>query len=334
MTVSQTKREATSRLLEEIQRDLPLIDRPYAEMASRCGISESEAIGVLEQQHIENVIREISAIIDGRRIGFQSTLVAVRTPKDLMEKVARRISAHSGVSHNYQRNHFYNIWFTVAVEVDRNLVDEIEELLRPGNDLTFLLLPSVKTYKLRVHLSIDSKSGRRKGQGDLPVKKDNRKVVLSEKQRKLLARLESPFPLVPLPWKAIADQIGESREWVIETIGRLKASGVIRRIAGVLRHRRVGYTANGMSCFAVPLDRIDEAGQKAAEYRSVSHCYHREAQGTWQYPLFAMIHAKSKNECRETAQAIAAEIHCEDYQVLFSVREFKKERVRYFGGAK
>ena len=206
--------------------------------------------------------------------------------------------------------------------------------MRPGTELSYLLLPSIKTYKLRVHLSMGANEVKRENPQSVPPDRHkSRSVLLSSNERKLLAALEQPFPLTPSPWKSIGDEIGETQEWVLKMIRYLKDSGVIRRIAGVLRHRKVGYTANGMTCFAVPLELIDEAGLKAAGSPSVSHCYHREVGGAWRYPLFAMIHAKSRNECRETARIIAADIGCDDYQVLFSTREFKKERVKYFGGA-
>ena len=115
MTSNRVSSEATSRLLEEIQKDLPEVDRPFAELASRCGIGEAEAISILNTQCEDKIIRDISAIIDGRRIGFRSTLAAVKVPDNLVESTARRISAHPGVSHNYLRNHTYNIWFTIAV---------------------------------------------------------------------------------------------------------------------------------------------------------------------------------------------------------------------------
>ena len=161
MTVKQGDGDAVSRILEEIQKDLPEVDRPFKEIASRCGIDETEAINIIVTQCKDNIIREISAIIDARKIGFHSTLVAVSVPDNLLEITARRISAHPGVSHNYQRNHIHNIWFTIAVPRERDLADEVEALVGPGQGVSYLLLPTVTTYKLRVHLSIGT-GGRKK----------------------------------------------------------------------------------------------------------------------------------------------------------------------------
>ena len=126
--------KTTAVLLERIQKDLPLTDRPFAEIASRSGTDELEALRILGKLQKDGTIREISAIIDSRRIGF--------------------CSAHPGVSHNYHRDHGYNIWFTIAVPPGRDLAKEVETLVRSAENTSYLLLPSLKTYKLRVDLKI------------------------------------------------------------------------------------------------------------------------------------------------------------------------------------
>jgi DNA-binding Lrp family transcriptional regulator len=98
----------------------------------------------------------------------------------------------------------------------------------------------------------------------------------------------------------------------------------------VLRHRQVGFDANGMACFAVPEDRIEDAGRRAAQFSQVSHCYHRKSHPEWPYPLFAMVHARDRDACARIVSEIAETIGCRDYRILYSSREFKKERVKYF----
>ncbi|NIV29388.1 MAG: hypothetical protein GWN58_07735 [Anaerolineae bacterium] len=105
----------------------------------------------------------------------------------------------------------------------------------------------------------------------------------------------------------------------------------MRRFSAVLRHRRVGYKANGMACWVVPESRLETVGQLAAQYPQVSHCYHRPAcPPRWPYTLFTMIHGQTKTDVEAVVSRIAQETGLEDYEVLYSTREFKKERVRYF----
>jgi DNA-binding Lrp family transcriptional regulator len=125
--------------------------------------------------------------------------------------------------------------------------------------------------------------------------------------------------------------LGVSEEALLDKARALQAAGIMRRFSAVLRHRRVGYTANGMACWVVPDARIEEAGRRAAAYPQVSHCYQRPAYPPrWPYTLFTMIHGRAQEEVERVVSEIARETGIEQRQILYSTREFKKERVRYF----
>jgi DNA-binding Lrp family transcriptional regulator len=118
---------------------------------------------------------------------------------------------------------------------------------------------------------------------------------------------------------------------LLDKARELEAVGIMRRFGAVLRHRRVGYTANGMACWVVPESVIEDAGKLAAEFPQVSHCYQRPAYPPrWPYSLFTMIHGRTKDQVEDTVQQIAQQARLAQYEVLYSTREFKKERVRYF----
>jgi DNA-binding Lrp family transcriptional regulator len=105
----------------------------------------------------------------------------------------------------------------------------------------------------------------------------------------------------------------------------------MRRFSAVLRHRRLGYTANGMACWVVPESRIETVGQLAARHPQVSHCYQRPAYPPrWPYTLFTMIHGRTRDQVGEIVVQLAQETGLEQYEVLYSTHEFKKERVKYF----
>jgi DNA-binding Lrp family transcriptional regulator len=140
--------------------------------------------------------------------------------------------------------------------------------------------------------------------------------------------------IVPNPWMKAAGELAMPQQDFFERIRHLKESGAIRRISGVLRHRRVGFTANGMACFVVSEEAIAEAGKKAAEFSEVSHCYQRRTYPDWPYSLFAMVHGKSRKETESTIRRIAETIDCRGYITLYSTEELKKERVKYFEESK
>ncbi|MCK4924109.1 MAG: Lrp/AsnC family transcriptional regulator [Spirochaetes bacterium] len=348
------------RLLEEIQRDFPLETRPFAALGRDIGLEEHTVIGQIENFLERGIIREISAILDGSRIGYKSTLVAVRAPVERITQLADRISSHPGVSHNYQREHPYNLWFTLSIPKEREFDREIDRLLDYEEAIHYMILPALKTFKLRVHLrltkdmnvgggtdeeliAIDGNAEDSRAKNMLRHIEDS---VTSDKQseklsavddpdldgldRKVISVLQRGFPLEPRPWLSMARNLGIDEAELLDRVRALKSKGVIRRVAGVLRHRKAGFNANGMVCFAVPEERIDEAGRRAAQFPQVSHCYHRSSPPEWPYPLFAMVHARSKEECERSAAEIADQISCSKYSILYSTREFKKERVKYF----
>jgi DNA-binding Lrp family transcriptional regulator len=105
---------------------------------------------------------------------------------------------------------------------------------------------------------------------------------------------------------------------------------VMRRFAAILRHREAGFIANGMIVWNVPTDSVDEIGNRLATFPEVSHCYRRPVYKDWRFNLFSMIHARSLESAKKIALEISKIIGIDDYQILFSTREFKKERVKYF----
>jgi DNA-binding Lrp family transcriptional regulator len=122
-----------------------------------------------------------------------------------------------------------------------------------------------------------------------------------------------------------------SEEELLDVLRRFDRDGVMRRYAAVLRHRRAGFRGNGMGCWIVPEERIVEAGEAAAAFRAVSHCYQRPAfPPRWPYNLFTMVHGQGRAEVEEIVERIRKVVDPEAYTILYSVKEFKKQRVRYF----
>ncbi|MCD6396264.1 MAG: AsnC family transcriptional regulator [Spirochaetaceae bacterium] len=309
------------KILEEVQLDFPLSERTFEVLGKRIGLSEEAIISRIAWLKEENIIRDISAIFKAGPLGYKSTLVAVKT--DNPETTAEKINKHSGVSHNYLREHNYNVWFTITIRKEIDFETEIRDLL--GTEVSdFIILPSLKTYKIGVNFTFSDK---KRESPNTIVEELSGKFPIDEK---LIVQLQQPFPLVSTPWKTIAESINRSEINLIEDIIGLKRSGALKRISAVLRHRNAGFTANGMACFKVPALRIDEAGKIASEFPEVSHCYQRPVYPDWQYNLFAMTHARSTEQCEEIITTMAKQINAEEYFTLYSIKEFKKERVKYY----
>jgi DNA-binding Lrp family transcriptional regulator len=143
--------------------------------------------------------------------------------------------------------------------------------------------------------------------------------------------LQGDLPLTERPFRDAAARLEVTEEHLLEVARELDRRGVMRRFGAVLRHRRAGFTANGMACWVVPEDRVIDAGRGAAAFPQVSHCYQRPAYPPrWPYTLFTMVHGRERDEVEETAERIHQEIGPAEHVILYSQKEYKKKRVQYF----
>ena len=136
----------TEEILSRIQKKFPLVEKPFMAIADELGISENEVLEILNKQKKENIIRQTSAIFDTKRLGYKSSLVAFEIAKNNIDKAVNIINSHPGVSHNYERNHQFNIWFTMAVAPNSKLgLDKTIQILADlceAND--YIMLPTLK----------------------------------------------------------------------------------------------------------------------------------------------------------------------------------------------
>lgn len=153
---------------------------------------------------------------------------------------------------------------------------------------------------------------------------------MSAAEVQLAQALQNDLPLSARPFREIARRVGSSEEAVIETLQRWQHQGVLRRVGAVLHHRRAGFVANGLSLWAVPSGRLAEAGARAAAFPEVGHCIERRTPPGWPWNLFVMIHGRTRADVSETARRISRTIDTADYEILFTVREFKKVSMRCF----
>lgn len=307
------------KVLDIIQRDIPLVKRPWEHLAKEAELSEKEFLECLRQLKTRDIIRNIAPLFRADRLGYKSTLIAASVNHP--PKAAEVINAHPGVSHNYLREHKFNLWFTLTIKKEEDFNREAEALLGP--DIHFRVLPSLKTYKIGVNFSF----GTMKKRVERGVDPFNEKVIPDEA---VVRVLQKDLELTEEPWMRAASQLGISQDALLHTVDTYKRAGIIKRISGVLRHRKAGFLYNGMACFSVGGDNVDRAGEILARSPSVSHCYHRRTYEDWPYNLFAMVHSQGKESCLSEIKELSEKISCSEYETLFSTREFKKERVRFF----
>ncbi len=149
-------------------------------------------------------------------------------------------------------------------------------------------------------------------------------------QVEIIRRTQEPLPLVERPFDSWAQELGISPAELVCQLQKFRDSGVLRRIAAVLYHRRAGFKANGLAAWNVPDQRADSVGYFLAGYKSISHCYLRERAPNWPYNLYTMIHAQAEEELVSFVEKLRAELQLPPPALLFSVKELKKRSTPYF----
>lgn len=322
-------------LLNAVQWAFPMVAEPYKALAEKFDISEETVIEELRTVKELGILRQLSAIFDTRALGYTSALVAAKVDEDHIEEAAKIINSHPGVSHNYKRNNAYNLWYTVAVPPHQSLEAHINMLHEKSGSLVTRSLPTLKLYKIGVKLDMTGQTKPDAKSEVLAHEKPKRAAVMdipefSEPELAIIRETQEDLPLVSRPFAALAIEAQCSEDDVLKTLTEFKEKKYMRRFAAVMNHRHAGYKANAMGVWAVPEEDCEEIGPKMAGFSAVSHCYKRPTYDDWPYSIFTMVHGHKASECEETIAAIAAETGITEYTLLWSIKEYKKVRVRYF----
>ncbi|HEY3432152.1 MAG TPA: Lrp/AsnC family transcriptional regulator [Rhodocyclaceae bacterium] len=317
------------RLLNDYQRDFPLVAQPYADIAAHLGLDEATVMDAYREGLTNGTISRIGAVVAPRRLGA-STLAAMAVPEDRLEAVAAIVNAHCDVNHNYEREDHWNLWFVVtANNEDRRaaVLKDIETKTR----LPVLSMPLREEYHIDLGFNL---------QGD-----DRPKVAQAENSRApcalpaieqaLLTALQEGLSLSSRPYALLGEKAGLSEAMTLEMLSGWLADGLLKRFGVIVRHRALGYTANAMCVWNVPDDEVTELGRKLAAVPGVTLCYQRErALPQWPYNLYCMIHGKAREDVLALRQREAAKLGLDRFphQILFSNRCFKQCGARYASG--
>jgi DNA-binding Lrp family transcriptional regulator len=323
--MSGVSEDQQAELLREAQREIPLEPQPFKTLGERVGLSEQQTIETLAALSEDQRLREISAVLEGEAFGWESALCAASVPEDRIEAVADVVNAHPTVTHDYQRDHELNLWFTIAVPPEMGLKRTLELLAREAGVEEFHPLQRTRTFKIGVRF--DPKTLR----NDTAVEDRSKIGSLSpnDRERAMFRALQRPLTFVQRPFAAAAECEDFSEDELI-AFAKKHLGGAVRRYVATLRHRKMGVRANGMVVWKSKPEDEQEAGERLAEAPEVSHCYARGPAPGFPYTLYSMVHGPDEDSCRQVAKRLSEETGLDDYRVLFSTREFKKCRLRYF----
>jgi DNA-binding Lrp family transcriptional regulator len=323
-------------LLNALQWDFPVVAAPYAALGERLGISEAEVLRRTRRVKESGVLRQLSAIFDTRALGYSSALVAARIDADHIDEAAAVISRHPGVSHNYKRNHSYNLWYTLAVPPGEDFDQHLDALHAESGALVTRKLPTLKLYKIGVKLDMTGNTAADAKAEVLAHEKPERREVMDAPELgdwdiAGICIAQEDLPLVERPFAQQAAAIGGTEEALLATLQSFKDRKLMRRFAAVMNHRSAGFKANAMGVWAVPEEQLEVIGPQMAGFAAVSHCYKRPTYEDWPYTVFTMVHGRTGKDCEATIDAIRQETGIDEYDLLWSIKEYKKVRLRYYG---
>jgi DNA-binding Lrp family transcriptional regulator len=324
--------DADKRLLNLLQGSFPLDPRPFAHVAGLAELSEDDVLGRTRRLLDERIIREITPIFDTRVLGYSSMLVAAKVDSANPWRAAKIINSHPGVSHNYLRDHDFNLWFTVATEPDSplGLDGTLDVLQRLTGAQSVRQLPTLRLFKIRMDLEMEKGTDALAAAAEAIEHREPEAILLSEFDVATIRAAQGPMEVTPEPYAPAAAELGIPQEQLLEQLESMRERRALRRVAAILFHRRAGFSANGMGVWNVPEERILELGPRMSSFRGISHCYQRPTYADWPYSVFTMAHGRSKEECDAILDSIAADTGIDDRRTLYSSTEFKKIRLRYF----
>jgi DNA-binding Lrp family transcriptional regulator len=328
-------------LLNDYQRDFPLVPAPFGVMAGRLGVSEADVLETLIQLQARGAVSRVGAVFRPHSIG-SSALAALAVPAAELDEVAQLVNGYAEVNHNYEREHRYNLWFVVAAADEarvREVLGEIEH--RTGYPL--LHLPMLEDYHIDLGFDLvqphqGQRSDTTKNTKDRAAPPDtlHRAAVPQPSETALIGAVQQGLPLVPRPFAEIGAGIGLTESEVIAGLAHLSEQGIIKRMGVVVRHHELGYRANAMVVWDIPDDRVSALGHCVGKFDFVTLCYRRPRRlPAWRYNLFTMIHGQDRDEVLSLVAQLKERCGLQDiaHEVLFSRRRFKQCGARYVADA-
>jgi siroheme decarboxylase len=314
------------RLCNTLQNGLPINERPFALIARSLHTDENTIIVKTKGLVKKGVIRWFGPVINWRAIGKFSTLVTAHIEKEDLAKVVKAVNSLDGVSHNYLRNHHFNLWFTLRGDSQK----EVEAILKKFSKrfkTQFYSLPVINAFKLDVRFDAESGGRRLLTEDGRQTTDDGRRRKLSWVDERILQKLQGGIKVVKRPFSFFKEDY-ENYDCLIH-LSEMIDECIMFRIGAIANQRMLGFAANAMFVCNVPQSRIIKVGKKLASLNNVSHCYERRVFKNWPYNLYGMMHGRSLVELRKIAGKFVTAQGVKKWELLETV-----ENLRHHHGTK
>jgi siroheme decarboxylase len=306
-------------ILQFLQDDFPLVERPFLHAAGAFGMKEDELLRLLAGLKRRGVIRYLGIIFDPARLNITSVLSAAAVPAARAESVARVISGFREVSHNYLRSGCPNLWFTLSassLSALQSLIGRVEKKAGVG----LMVFPAKRTFKIDARFDLARKASRKQ------CLRTKRCVGAAVVDRKLAIELNKPLSLCRRPFAIPAVRCKLSEPRLRAIVAAYMRTGLIRRFGLVLSHGDAGFNVNCMVVWQVPRGRVSAAAGVFKGCVQITHCYERLTAANWPYNVYTMIHCRSRSECEQLIARLVRQTGVSRYRALYTEKEFKKTK--------
>lgn len=327
MSVRPPMTSAEASLMLALQRGIPLVSRPFAEVGRELGMGEDTVLASVEGWRQQGKIRRFGAVFDSRRLGYESTLCAMQVRRASLQHVLDVLEDDRAITHCYLRDHAMNLWFTYTARCE-TFSNALKRLAVKLGGRPFFELPAVRRFKVNVIF------GRRRAASPYVENQDAPGEVQVEKTdktgRSVVRAIQGDLTIGPELFAPIASRLNLPEVDLLRMLTAWKRKGILRRIAPLLYHYRLGISANVMCVWRVDDKKVEATGDALARRLDVSHCYERRPAGTFPYNLFAMVHADKMDDALALGHELSSSIVGEPVVMLPSIRELIKRSAVFF----
>ncbi|MBN1688706.1 MAG: AsnC family transcriptional regulator [Candidatus Omnitrophica bacterium] len=310
---------------------VPLQARPFRTLGDRLGIDEAEVLLRISRLRDERVIGKLGAVIDARKIGYRSTLVAMKFSKDRLEEGIRIIHDQPAVNYCCERQHDINLWFTVVSPAKYPVEDCVHHLHRISGSEKTLMMPVLKRYKSdsEQRWNFFREVGKEENLQASRQEYIQEESLLNGEEKAIIQDLQQGFLLTDTPFRRLAGRLGMPEAKILGMVRSLIQRGYLKKI-GAFLNRKKSDEAKVLTVWQIPEEKQDEIGNKISMVREVGQCTARPSYAEFPYTLYVMIEGKDSFACEMVSREIEKKIGKWPRLTLALRKEFKKSYVPYF----
>ena len=309
--------DLSRQLLLFLQNGIPLQKRPFEGIAAKLGLDSADVLLRISRLKLKKTVRQITALLDGRSLGYDNTLAAMIVPPEKMERAVFWMKAHPGVTQCSARENEFNLWFTLAVPAGI-LEQQIRRLHTLAGAKKTILLPALKNFKSAVPGEPAGFTG------------ETKSAALSALEKALLRRIQEDFPLDDEPFQKLGADCGIPESEILVLLKAWTRKGYLKKITALMPSRPAGSRTGVAVVWEVPEERQDEAGARIAAFNEVADCVKRPAYPEFPYALHARVRVHGLEDAGVILGKISSAVGSWPYRLLWQAKEVKKIRLKYF----